>query len=148
MPDVIIRPIKDDDRAQWAALWCDYLAFYETEVPQEVYKSTFGRLRGTDPRDFNGLVADRDRQLIGLTHYLFHRHTWKVEDVIYLQDLYVAPQARGTGAGRKLIQSVYDIADQHNAGGVYWLTQDFNTTARQLYDRIGTLTPFIRYQRP
>lgn len=148
MNDTTIRPVTASDRSHWGALWQDYLAFYETTVPESTYDSTFKRLLGDDPRDFNGLVADQNGRLIGLTHYLSHRHAWKVEDVIYLQDLFVSPHARGTGAGRKLIQTVYDIADQQGAGGVYWLTQDFNETARKLYDRIGTVTPFIRYQRP
>jgi GNAT superfamily N-acetyltransferase len=148
MSDTTIRPVIASDRSQWGALWQDYLAFYETTVPDSTYDSTFERLLGDDPRDFNGVVADQNGTLIGLAHYLSHRHAWKIENVIYLQDLYVAPQARGTGSGRKLIQAVYDIADEQNAGGVYWLTQDFNETARKLYDRIGTVTPFIRYQRP
>ena len=50
--------------------------------------------------------------------------------------------------GRKLIEAVYAAADAEGAPGVYWLTQDFNKTARQLYDRIGTVTPFIKYARP
>jgi GNAT superfamily N-acetyltransferase len=54
---------------------------------------------------------------------------------------------RGTGAGRALIQAVYDAADQAGSPTVYWLTQDFNHTARKLYDRIGTLSPFIKYGR-
>ena len=39
-------------------------------------------------------------------------------------------------------------ADAAGIPTVYWLTQDFNTTARTLYDRIGTVTPFIKYARP
>ena len=55
---------------------------------------------------------------------------------------------RGKGIGRALIEAVYAAADAHGAATVYWMTQDFNATARQLYDRIATLTPFIKYQRP
>ena len=49
--------------------------------------------------------------------------------------------------GRALIEAVYQAADAAGAPGVYWLTQDFNTDARRLYDRIGVLTPFIKYSR-
>jgi len=52
------------------------------------------------------------------------------------------------GIGRKLIEAVYDAADKAGSPSVYWLTQDFNSTARTLYDRTGVLTPFIKYQRP
>ena len=89
-----------------------------------------------------------DGQAVGLTHYVFHRHGWKVENVCYLQDLYADPSVRGQGVGRKLIEAVYAAADTAGAPGVYWLTQDFNAEARKLYDRIGTVTPFIKYTRP
>ncbi|RLK10906.1 GNAT family N-acetyltransferase [Ruegeria conchae] len=143
-----IRPLRPEDRDQWAEMWRDYLAFYETEVPDTTYKSTFARLLGDDPNDFSCFVADLDGQLLGLTHYLFHRHAWKEESVCYLQDLYARPEARGTGVGRALIQAVYDEADRQKAPSVYWLTQENNHTARKLYDRIGKLSPFLKYQRP
>ncbi|MEM7177065.1 MAG: GNAT family N-acetyltransferase [Pseudomonadota bacterium] len=147
MTDLTIRPVAASDEAEWRTLWTGYLTFYETSVPEEVYQTTFSRLLGDDPQDFHGLVAERDGALIGLTHYLFHRHCWRVGNVIYLQDLYVSEAARGTGAGRALIEAVYAAGDAAGCPAVYWLTQDFNQTARQLYDRIGQLTPFIKYQR-
>ncbi len=146
--EIVIRPLEARDAADWRALWTDYLAFYETSVPDRVKDSTFDRLLGDDPRDFNGLVADSAGRMRGLVHFLFHRHAWKVEDVCYLQDLFVAPEARGSGLGRALIEAVYDAADARGAPSVYWLTQDFNAAARTLYDRVGVLTPFIKYQRP
>ncbi len=149
MPDApTVRPLRNEDRDQWSDMWRDYLAFYETSVPDDVYDTTFSRLLGDDPSDFSCFVAELDGQLIGLTHFLFHRHACKVEQVCYLQDLFTRPEARGTGVGRALIQAVYDEADRQGAPSVYWLTQGFNHTARKLYDRIGKQTPFIRYQRP
>ena len=144
----MIRAIQPKDEESWRHLWAAYLGFYQTSVPDAVYASTFARLLGNDPRDFSALVAERDGQLLGLTHYLFHRHAWKVEEVCYLQDLYVAPEARGLGIGRKLIEAVYAQADAAGAPAVYWLTQDFNHQARLLYDRVAKVTPFIRYIRP
>lgn len=147
MPTIEIRPLTATDEAAWRKLWTGYLAYYETRVPEEVYQSTFARLLGDDPQDFHGRLALVDGQPLGLVHFLFHRHCWKIENVCYLQDLYVDPQARGTGLGRKLIEAVYAEADANGTPAVYWLTQDFNTTARQLYDRIAKVTPFIRYSR-
>ena len=145
---IIIRPLKAADEQQWRILWHDYLEFYQTSLPEEVYISSFARLLGDDPQDFNGLVAELDGKLVGLTHYLLHRHGWKIENTCYLQDLYADPGVRGKGIGRALIEGVYAAADAAGAPAVYWLTQDFNTEARKLYDRIAVLTPFIKYQRP
>jgi len=147
-PTTNVRALRADDRSDWTEMWHDYLVFYKTSVADEVYDSTFARLLGDDPQDFNALVAEQDGRVVGLTHYLFHRHAWKIENVCYLQDLYARPETRGTGVGRALIEAVYAAADRNGTPSVYWLTQDFNEAGRRLYDRVGALTPFIRYQRP
>ena len=144
---LVVRPLSLADRPQWDDLWAAYLSFYETSRPKEVFDTLFSRLLGNDPQDFNALVAEQNGTLVGLTHFLFHRHGWKVENVCYLQDLYADPSVRGQGIGRKLIEAVYAAADAIGAPSVYWLTQDTNTEARKLYDRIGTLSPFIKYDR-
>lgn len=144
---VTIRPLVASDEAQWRRLWTGYLEFYEATVPEEVYRTTFARLTDPGVAHQNALVAEQDGALIGLVHYIYHAHNWRVEEVCYLQDLYVDPAVRGTGAGRKLIEAVYDEADRQGRPSVYWMTQEFNATARQLYDRIAKLTPFIKYQR-
>jgi len=144
---VNVRALRPDDRPDWAELWHDYLGYYETSVAQDVYDNTFTRLLCDDAQEFNALVAEVDGRLVGLTHYLFHRHAWKVENVCYLQDLYARADSRGTGVGRALIEAVYNAADANGTPTVYWMTQDFNTTARRLYDRIGVKTPFIKYAR-
>jgi GNAT superfamily N-acetyltransferase len=142
-----IRPIRPADRTDWDRLWTAYLAFYETTLPRAVYDATFARLTGDDPK-MNGLIATTPDGAQGLVHYIFHDHCWRPEGVTYLQDLFVDPEARGTGLGRALIEAVYAAADAAGRPSVYWLTQDFNTTARRLYDNVGRLSPFIRYNRP
>ena len=142
-----IRPITAADESDWRRLWTAYLEFYESSVPEEVYRTTFARLLDPARPEQNGLLALRDGQAAGLVHYIFHPHNWRLEDVCYLQDLYTEPAFRGGGVGRALIEAVYEAADERGAPSVYWLTQDFNETARVLYDRVANLTPFIKYQR-
>jgi GNAT superfamily N-acetyltransferase len=67
-----------------------------------------------------------------------------IEDVCYLQDLFTAPEARGLGVGRALIEHVYAEAAKAGSRRVYWQTHEANP-ARKLYDRIAKLTPFRRY---
>jgi len=144
---IIIRPITTADEDVWRRLWTAYLAFYGTTVPEEVYAATFARLLSEKHPDQNGFLAVQDDRPVGLVHYIYHAHNWRIEPVCYLQDLYAEPEMRGQGVGRKLIEAVYAQADADGRPSVYWLTQDFNTTARQLYDRIATLTPFVKYTR-
>ncbi|MEB8387125.1 GNAT family N-acetyltransferase [Rhodobacteraceae bacterium KMM 6894] len=142
-----IRPLAKTDEADWRRLWTAYLEFYETSVPEEVYATTFKRLLSPDHPNQNALLAVQDGTPVGLVHYIYHAHNWRVDEVCYLQDLYADPSVRGTGVGRKLIEAVYAAADRDGRPSVYWMTQDFNKNARQLYDRIATLTPFIKYVR-
>lgn len=144
---ISIRPLSPEDKTAWAALWQAYLEFYEASVTQEVYDTTFLRLCNPERDEQCGLIALQDDVAVGIVHYIFHPHNWKLEPVCYLQDLFAAPDVRGTGVGRKLIEAVYEAADAAGVPTVYWLTQDFNATARQLYDRIGIVTPFIKYNR-
>ena len=144
---VSIRFIAETDYEAWKSLWTGYLEFYKTSVPDDVYTITFGRLISADNAIQQALVAEDDGALVGLVHIIYHPHNWKIEDVCYLQDLYVDPAQRGTGIGRKLIEAVYAEADKAGCPSVYWLTQDFNTEARRLYDNIATLNPFVRYSR-
>ena len=87
-----------------------------------------------------------DGRLVGIVHYIFHRSTRTPSTTCYLQDLFTSPEARGRGAGRALIEAVYGRAREDGAAGVYWLTQDGNTTARTLYDTLATHPGFTVYR--
>ena len=145
--NVLLRGLGKDDFEAWKVLWRMYLDFYETHLPEEVYEKTFERLLSKDITSQNAIVAMGSSKIVGLVHFIFHPHNWKIEDVCYLQDLCVLDTLRGQGIGRLLIEAVYGEADKRGVPTVYWLTQDFNKPARLLYDKIATLTPFIKYNR-
>lgn len=147
MSGLEIKAITPSDEVDWRRLWTAYLAFYETVLPEEIFRTTFARLTGGGANDYAGLLAVLDGRPVGLAHYLFHRSCWTIGDVCYLQDLYADPAVRGTGVGRALIEAVYARAAEANVAEVYWMTQEFNATARRLYDRIADKTPFIIYQK-
>lgn len=147
-PALRVRPLTASDEPDWRRLWTGYLEFYESSVSDEVYDTTFRRLLDPARDNQHGLIAvDDSGAAVGLVHYIVHPHNWRVEDVVYLQDLFVDPLRRGERIGRALIEAVYAAADQRGTPSVYWLTQDFNDTGRRLYDRVAQLTPFIKYQR-
>ena len=110
-----------------------------------MYDTAFERLLSDEPNQFSGLIAERDGQIVGLTHYLFHRLLWSIEDTCYLMDLYTTPEARGLGVGRALIEAVYAEARAAGIPEVYWHTQEHNSTARALYDTLATKTDFLQY---
>ena len=142
-----LRALGESDFEDWKVMWGMYLDFYETQLPEDIYTTTFERLLSKDVTSQNAIVAVLGDRMVGLVHFIFHPHNWKIEDVCYLQDLYVSDSVRGRGVGRLLIESVYKEADKRGTPTVYWLTQDFNKTARLLYDKIANVTPFIKYNR-
>lgn len=143
----LVRPLVVGDKSAWLRLWTAYLDFYDTTLPGDVIETAWARLMATDAADFQGLVAQIEDEVVGLTHYCWHPHLWKPEGVIYLQDLYTDPTARRAGVGGALIEAVYRAADARGVPSVYWMTQSFNTSARALYDRVADETPFIKYAR-
>ena len=144
---VTISPLAACDKTAWAALWCDYLAFYKTRRDDAILDATFARY--TDPArpDMRAWLAHLDGKVTGLAHAIAHPHGWQLADVTYLQDLFTAPAARRHGVARALIETVYADADAAGRPSVYWLTATDNTAARALYDRIATPTGFMKYAR-
>jgi GNAT superfamily N-acetyltransferase len=95
-----------------------------------------------------GFVAESDEGVIGFTHCLFRPSTWTETDYCYLEDLFVDPNIRGKGVGRALMNKVFELAKEKNSKRVYWTTQEFNQTARVLYDSITPVSEFVQYRLP
>ncbi|MGH7024488.1 MAG: GNAT family N-acetyltransferase [Caulobacteraceae bacterium] len=144
----VVRPVRREDREQWAALWQGYNAFYgragPTALDPAVTEATWTRF--FDPAEpVRALVAEADGGLVGLTHYLFHSSTTAIAPICYLSDLYTSEAARGRGVGGALIEAVYVAARAAGAFRVYWQTQETNLAARSLYDKLAARTGFIVY---
>ncbi len=143
-----IRPLAASDRDDWLPLWLGYLEFYESRLSDDQTALTFDRL--VDPGyPIHGAIArDAAGSAVGLVHWLTHPATWSRGEYCYLEDLFVSPDARGSGAGRALIETVSAWARERGCAKVYWLTAETNATARALYDRVATHTGFVHYEVP
>ena len=92
-------------------------------------------------------LAMTGERALGLVHSIYHRSAWTTADHCYLQDLFVAENARGAGIGRALIEHVYADAQRREASRVPWLTHESNHNAMQLHDRIADRASFIQYRK-
>jgi GNAT superfamily N-acetyltransferase len=145
-PSIAIRRVGANERADWEPLWKGYQTFYDVNLSDEVTAATWARLH--DPAEPMFLLgAYVDGKLAGIVHFLFHRSCWTIADYCYLQDLFVAPDARKFGIGRALIEAVEQEARGRGASRVYWLTQESNATARALYDQVAERSGFIQYRK-
>ena len=147
---MIVRPVERADFDRWLALWNGYNAFYgrsgATALSEDITRTTWSRFfEAAEP--VHALIAERDGELAGLAHYLFHRSTIAIADTCYLQDLYTTEAARGHGVGQALIEAVYAAAAKAGSARVYWQTHETNATARRLYDRVAERSGFLVYRR-
>lgn len=146
MSTVEIRPLEPADRAAWEPLWAGYQAFYQTEIPAATTDLCWRRFHDPDEPIF-ALGAFSERRLVGIVHYLYHLSTWTAGPYCYLQDLFTAPEARGQGVGRALIEAVAAAAREAGASRVYWLTHETNAQAMVLYDQVASRSGFVQYRR-
>ncbi len=137
-----IARLTADDREEWEPLARGYKAFYRENPSNADYERAWQRLIAGDA--VHGLGARLDGRLVGIAHYFFHPHCW-ADDVCYLQDLFTAPDMRGRGVARALIEAVAEAARAKGAARYYWLTQEDNLPGRALYDRVARYHGFIRY---
>jgi len=143
---IVIKPIGKDERATWEPLWQGYLRFYKSsQTPEETEVTWLRIFEATEPMFALGAYADE--KLLGIVHYLYHRSFWTVGNYCYLQDLFVAEEARNRGLARALIEAVMAEARLVGASRVHWLTQEDNATARALYDKLADKSGFIQYRK-
>ena len=142
-----IRAIEEKDKDQWLKLWAGYLEFYKSTISPEQTELTWKRLINNELKMF-GFVAESKEGIIGFTHCLFRPSTWTETDYCYLEDLFVDPTIRGKGVGRALMEKVVELAKEKKSKRVYWTTQEFNKTARVLYDSITPVSEFVQYRLP
>jgi len=131
---------------EWLSLWNGYLEFYKSSLAPEVTDIVFNRLCDPAEKNMGGFLAFDGDIAIGLVHYIVHRGTWSVNDVCYLEDLFVGPNVRGGGVGRALINAVADFARESDLRHVYWQTQKTNERAQILYEKMAGPSEFIVYK--
>lgn len=147
---LVVRNVAPSDFNAWLPLWNGYNEFYgrvgATALPKEITEITWTRFfDGYEP--MHAMVAELNGQILGLVHFLYHRHTTMAGPICYLQDLFTVHSARGKGVGRALIEAVYAEAKKAGAERVYWQTHETNETAMRLYDQVATKSGFVVYRK-
>ena len=141
-----IRPIGPQDRDSWETLYRGYADFYKVETDVEKLDSLFNWLM--DPTHVcEGVVAlDPQARLIGLAHYRAMPSPLRGSEVGFLDDLFVDPSCRGSGAAAALLRHVDAIARTKGWPVVRWITRDNNYRARGLYDRLALRSDWVTYE--
>ena len=93
-----------------------------------------------------GRIAEWKGEVAGFTVSVLHQGSWTLDPICYLEDLFVAPKARGHGIGRALIADLLARAKEHGWSRLYWHTRQGNAPARRLYDKFAVADDFVRYR--
>lgn len=134
-----IREARRDDVPIILQLIHD-LAVYEKE-PDAVRNTPEGleeALFGSDPRIF-AHVAEDDGGVQGFALWFLNYSTWEGVHGIYLEDLYVRPEARGAGYGKALLQTLAGIAAERGYARVEWSVLNWNEPSIEFYRSLGAL---------
>ncbi|HEX7006239.1 MAG TPA: GNAT family N-acetyltransferase [Alphaproteobacteria bacterium] len=144
-----VRELAARDKTAWLVLWKGYCDFYEVAVGDGVTEAAWARLVDPAARNTIGLVAcDSEDRPVALAHCEIQSNTWSLKPNCYLEDLFVAPEARCAGAARALIEALAERGRREGWLRIYWFTKADNHRARALYDRVGQLTDWVRYDLP
>ena len=134
-----VRPATPDDVPIIVSLIKE-LAEYEREPDaarareQDIHAALFG----DSPKAFCH-VAELDGRVVGFALWFLNFSTWLGKHGIYLEDLFVKPEARGTGLGKALLATLIDIARERGYGRVEWAVLDWNTPAQDFYRSMGAV---------
>lgn len=143
--ETTVRALRESDHEAWHRLWDGYCAFYKTTMPAEVTANTWARMIDEGDSIYLGFVAERDGEVIGIANCIVHHTTWAIAPRCYLNDLFVDPLKRGSGAGKALIDHLRQVGKEQSWDKIHWLTAETNATARRLYDQFSPASGFIQY---
>ncbi|MCU1534847.1 MAG: histone acetyltransferase [Glaciihabitans sp.] len=141
-----IRSLRETDRSDWERLFTAYGAFYETAFTPAILDGVWAWLMD-DRVELRGLVATRNDAIVGFALFRSVLDTFTAGTSFYLDDLFVDPAARGTGAATALINAIGDYARSRGATVVRWQTAEDNYTAQSVYNRLANRTTWVTYEK-
>ena len=137
MAELTIRKATEKD-AGLILRFVKELAGYEKAVHEvtateaDIKTSLFG-----DSATAHALICSNGETPVGFAVYFFNYSTWLGKNGLYLEDLYVSPESRGTGAGKAILKHLAGIAVNKNCSRFEWSVLDWNAPAIQFYESIG-----------
>lgn len=145
---MLIRRPQETDRAAWEALYAGYAAFYRVEQSPEMRARVWGWIHD-HAHEVEAFVAEDDEgRLVGLTHFRPFARPLAAALGGFLDDLFVTPEARGSGAAQALIEAVAEEGRARGWTTIRWITAEDNARARAVYDKIANATAWKTYDIP
>ena len=142
--EIKIRRPEAADHAAWDALYAGYAGHYRVAQTPAMRDTVWDWLMDPDHTTC-GLVAVLNGVPVGLAHYRPFARPLSASTGGFLDDLFVAPVARGSGAAEALITAVADEGRARGWTVLRWITAEDNGRARAVYDRVAQATAWVTY---
>jgi len=147
MEDYSVSFVSADDKPEWRSLFEGYAKFYKSPLTDEIADQVWDWL--VDPGHvFEGLIVrDEQNKALGIAHVRACPRSLSGCDIGFVDDMFVDPDARGSGAADALVARLQELAEERGWPSIRWVTQHFNERGRAFYDRYtGGPSDFIMYQ--
>lgn len=141
----MVRRVQDNEFFTWLDLYSGYGDFYETPLTDEKALLVWSWLTDANHELEAYFAVNEDGVPIGLAHVREFSRPLDGSRGLYLDDLFVAPDARGEGAGRALLEALRERAREQGLSVVRWITATDNDTARRVYDKVAQKTDWVTY---
>jgi GNAT superfamily N-acetyltransferase len=135
------------DRADWERLWQAWQDHMEGAVPASVTATSWNLMMRADSGLTSLLARATDSKAVGFANVSTTPFAWTGGPTLFLQDLFVLEDSRGSGAGEALLKGVYRLADELGASQVFWMVDEDDARLQGFYARHGIRTPYLRYMR-
>ncbi|MET0956343.1 MAG: GNAT family N-acetyltransferase [Cryobacterium sp.] len=143
---VTVRPLGDKDFFPWLGLFEGYSEFYQSDLTDEKALRVWSWVIDKN-HDLDGAVAvNESGDFVGFTLYRAFPRTLSGDVGLFVDDLFVAADAREDGVGRALLDFAKEYAKSHGYRQLQWITAADNETAQKLYDEVGTRTSWVTYE--
>lgn len=135
-----VRRVGEADVSELLVLMRGYCDFYEVSPSDRALRALVAALRSDPAREGVQLIArDAHRTAVGFATVFWSWSTARAARLGVMNDLFVDPRARGSGAAEALIEGCVRECEAHGAGAITWETALDNERAQAVYDRVGAV---------
>ena len=143
-----VGELIQSDKEEWSRLYHGYAEFYEMEMNQDILDTVWSWIFNPDNKFFAIGVRSNENELIGFMHFREMPSHLRGKNVGFLDDLFVDPIFRCSGAVQLLFRELKFVAAKKNWPYVRWITATNNSRARKVYDKLSEPIDFVTYQMP
>lgn len=140
-----VRPPGESDRSRWEELYAGYAEFYKVTQTAEMRARVWGWIHDPAHETRALLAVDDGDRPIGLAHFRTFARPLAAARGGFLDDLFVDPAQRGSGAADALFGALRAMAPTEGWTVIRWITAEDNYRARGVYDRVADRTKWVTY---